>query len=139
MVKYAVVSVTGGFLFGVMDGLINANPLARRLFEVYSPIARDTINVPAGVAIDLVYGFVMAGVFILLYRSLPGKTGPVKGLSYACLLWFFRVVMYAASQWMILVVSGAAVLYIIATGLVEMIILGFLFGLTLKPTGASDL
>ena len=31
-----------------------------------------------GIAIDLVYGLVMAGVFLLLFQSLPGDVGLVK-------------------------------------------------------------
>jgi hypothetical protein len=76
----------------------NANPLAQRLYEVYRPIARTSINPLAGIMIDLVYGFIIAGVFLLLYKSLPGETGLVKGVSFAFLVWFFRVVMYAASH-----------------------------------------
>ena len=71
--RYIVVSIVSGILFGVLDGLINANQLARRLYEVFQPIARTSINVPAGLVIDLVYGFVMAGVFVLFYQSLPGQ------------------------------------------------------------------
>ena len=133
MVRYIVVSIGSGILFGFMDGVINANPLARRLFEVYQPIARTSINVPAGVIIDLAYGFIMAAIFLLLYNSLPGETGLLKGLSFAGLAWFFRVVMYAASQWMTTQIPAGAVLYILAAGLVEMLILGILYGLTLKP------
>lgn len=133
MIRYIIVSIGSGILFGFMDGLINANPLARRLFEVYQPIARSTINVPAGIIIDLAYGFIMAAIFLLLYNSLPGETGLVKGLSFAGLAWFFRVVMYAASQWMTTQVPAGAILYILVTGLVEMLILGILYGLTLKP------
>jgi hypothetical protein len=70
-----IVSVISGILFGVLDGLINANPLARRLYQVYKPIAKTSINLPAGILIDLVYGFFMASVFLLLYKSLPGETG----------------------------------------------------------------
>src|SRR5512135_2458617 len=98
MVRYIVVSIASGILFGILDGVINANPLAQRLYEVYKPLARTSMNPVAGIAIDLVYGFVMAGVFLLLYNSLPGETGVVKGVSFAGLVWFFRVVMYAASQ-----------------------------------------
>ena len=82
MIRYIIVSISGGVLFGIMDGLINANPLARKLFEVYKPIARKAINAPAGIVIDLVYGFVMAGVFLLLYKSLPGGSGLLKGISF---------------------------------------------------------
>ena len=133
MIRYIIVSLASGVLFGILDGLMNANPLARKLYEVYQPIARTAINVPAGVVIDLVYGFVMAGVFLLLYHSLPGEAGLVKGLSYGVMLWFFRVVMYAASQWMMFNVSPGAMFYTLAAGLVEMLILGLLYGLALKP------
>ena len=133
MVGYIIVSVVSGILFGILDGAININPLAQRLYEVYKPIARTSINPLAGILIDLVYGFAMAAVFLLLYKSLPGETGLVKGLSFACLVWFFRVVMYTASQWVMFNVPGEALLYILVTGLGEMLILGVLFGLTLKP------
>jgi hypothetical protein len=66
MVRYIIASIVSGILFGVMDGLINANPLGRRLYEVYKPIAKTSVNVPAGVMIDIVYGFAMAGAYLLL-------------------------------------------------------------------------
>ena len=115
--RYVVVSVASGILFGVMDGLIHGNPLAQRLFEVYEPIAKTSVNVPAGVAIDLAYGFVMEGVFLLLYRSLPGKAGWMKGVSFGVLVWFFRVVMGVASQWMMFRVPAAVLAYSLVSGL----------------------
>ena len=133
MVRYIIVSIVSGILFGVLDGLINANPLAQRLYEVYKPIARTSINPLAGIVIDLVYGFVLAAVFLLLYKSLPGATGLVKGISFAVLVWFFRVVMYAASQWVMFNIPSEALLYSLVTGLGEMLVLGVLYGLTLKP------
>ncbi len=99
MPKYILISIASGILFGVLDGVINANPLAQRLLQAYSPIARTSLNPVAGILIDLVYGFVMAGVFLILYNSLPGVTGLIKGLSCALLVWFFRVVMYVVTQW----------------------------------------
>ncbi len=133
MIRYVVVSIVGGILFGVLDAVLNANPLAQSLYRVYQPIARPSIDPVAGSLIDLVYGFVMAGVFLLLYTSLPGSTGLVKGLSFALLVWFFRVVMQAASQWMTFAVPGETLLYSLVAGLGEMLILGALYGLTLKP------
>ena len=134
MIRYVIVSIISGILFGVLDGVINANPLAQRLYEVYKPIAKTSINPLAGIMIDLVYGFVMAGVFLLLYKSLPGETGLVKGASFAFLVWFFRVVMYTASQWVMFNVPIGALLYSLVTGLSEMLILGVFYGLTLKVT-----
>jgi hypothetical protein len=131
---YFILSVISGILFGVMDGLINANPLATRLYAVYKPIARTSINVPAGIIIDLLYGFVMAGVFLILYTSLPGETGIVKGVSFALLAWFFRVVMSVASQWMMYIIPARSLLYTAIAGLGEMLVLGILYGLTLHPS-----
>ena len=134
MAKYAIVSVVSGILFGVLDGLINANPMAQRLYDVYKPIAKISINPVAGIAIDLVYGFVMAGVFLFLYQSLPGEAGIVKGISFALVVWFFRVVMYVVTQWMMFNVPVATLLYTLIAGLGEMLILGILYGLVLKPS-----
>ena len=133
MIRYIIVSVTSGILFGILDGMINANPFAQRLYEVYKPIARTSINPLAGIVIDLVYGFIMAGAFLLLYKSLPGEIGLVKGVSFAFLVWFFRVVMYSASQWVMFNIPVETLLYSLVAGLGEMLILGVLYGLTLKP------
>ena len=133
MVTYILVSIAGGVLFGILDGLINAKPLAQKLYAVYKPIARTSLNLPAGVLIDLAYGFIMAGIFLLLYQSLPGETGLVKGLSFGLLAWFFRVVMSVASQWMTYNVPAKTLLYTLFAGLGEMLLLGVLYGLTLKP------
>ena len=132
MIRYIIVSVVSGILFGILDGVINANPLAQKLYAVYKPIAKTAVNAPAGLAIDLAYGFIMAALFLLLYKGLPGRTGIAKGLSFGLLAWFFRVVMYTASQWMMFNIPGEALLYSLATGFVEMLILGLLYGLTLK-------
>jgi len=133
MTRYIIVSIISGILFGVMDGLINANPLAQRLYEFFKPIAKTSVNIPVGILIDLVYGFVMAGIFVLLYKSLPGGTGLVKGISFALIIWFFRVVMSAASQWMMFNVPVNALIYGLLAGLGEMLILGIFYGLILRP------
>lgn len=133
MVGYLIGSIAGGLLFGLLDGLINANPLAVRLYAVFKPIARTSINVPAGLVIDLVYGFILAELFLLLYPALPGQAGWLKGLSYGLLVWFFRAVMGAVSQWMMYTVSVETLLYSLAAGLAEMLVLGLLFGLVVRP------
>lgn len=133
MTGYIIISVISGIIFGILDGVINANPLAKRLYEVYKPIAKTSINPIIGIVIDLIYGFAMAGVFLLLYNSLPGEIGLIKGVSFAVLAWFFRVVMSVASQWVMYTVPVQTLLYSLASGLGEMLILGLLYGLTLKP------
>jgi hypothetical protein len=133
MTSYIIVSVISGILFGLMDGLINANPLATRLFEVYKPIAKTSLNFVAGIIIDLAYGFILAALFLLLYPSLPGEVGLVKGVSFALMVWFLRVVMSVASQWMMYKVPVKALGYTFLAGLGEMLIIGILYGLTLHP------
>ncbi|MBN1972279.1 MAG: hypothetical protein JW787_01470 [Sedimentisphaerales bacterium] len=133
MIRYVIISIASGILFGVLDGIINANPYAQKINAVYKPIARTVINVPAGIVIDLAYGFIMAAVFLIIFNSLPGESGFVKGIVFALFVWFFRVVMSAASSWMMFNLPLKTVLYNLWTGLAEMIILGILYGLTLKP------
>jgi hypothetical protein len=134
MRRYVIVSILAGILFGGMDGLIAANPLAQRLYEVYKPIARASLNAPAGIVMDLVYGFAMAALFLLLYKSLPGAAGWKKGLSFGVLAWFLRVFMAAASQWVMFAISAETVVYILVTGLGEMLVVGLLCGLLLQPS-----
>ncbi len=131
MLNYIVVSVVAGLVFGSLDGLINGNRFARKLMSVYDPVARTSINVPVGLLIDLIYGFVMAGIFLLLYSSLPGASGWVKGLSYGLIMWFFRVVMFTATIGMIVQMPARALIYMLITGLAEMLIIGLIFGLCL--------
>ena len=133
MKNYVIISLLSGGLFGFMDGVIIGNPLARNLFSFLKPIAKTKINIPVGLFIDLFYGFVLAGIFILLYSSLPGQNGILKGLSYGILIWFFRIVMNSASQWMTINIPISTLVYILIAGLIEMLILGILYGLTLKP------
>jgi len=135
MSTFVIVAVVSGILFGVFDAVINANPLARRLFQVYKPIARTSLNPVAGIAIDLVFGFVMAGTFLLLYDSLPGSSGLLRGVSFALIVWFFRVVMSVASQWVMFQVPARTLVYLLASGLAEVLALGVLYGLTLSPAG----
>ena len=129
-----LVSILSGVLFGIMDGLINANPLAQKLFMAFEPITKKSINVPAGMIIDIVYGFILAGFFILIYKSLPGEAGLIKGIAFGFIIWFFRVVMQVASQWMMYDVPFNALLYTLICGLIEMLVLGLFYGLTLKAS-----
>ena len=137
MLRYVLVSLLTGVVFGVLDGVINANRLAQRLYEVYKPIARESVDAPLGVAVDLLYGFVMAALFLILYESLPGSRGFWKGVSFGLIAWFFRVVMSVMGSWVTFRVPGEALFYSLLTGLAEMLILGMLYGLLLRPAPGS--
>ena len=132
MKRYILTSLVCGLLFGLLDALVNANPLARDLYAVYAPIARETVNMPAGILIDLAYGFLLTAIFLLLYPSLPGRNNLVKGLSYGVLAWFFRVEMAAASQWMMFEIPWPTLTYMVLAGLLEMALLGLVMGALAK-------
>jgi hypothetical protein len=132
VVRYLVAAVSSGLLFGVLDALINTNPLARRLSEYLQPILRERALVGAGVIVDLIYGFIMSGLFLLLYKSLPGRSPLLKGLSYGAMMWFFRVGMSVASGYVMTVAPAGALFYSLAVGLMEMLLLGILYGLLLR-------
>jgi len=134
IVRYMLVGMASGLLFGIMDALINVNPIAERLYEFNVPIRRTSVDVIAGVVIDLIYGFILMAVFLVLYRSLPGRAGLVKGVSFALLVWFLRVVMSAASQWIMLNMPATTLLYGLLTGLGEILVLGILYGATLRSS-----
>lgn len=132
MWNYVLVSLGAGFLFGTLDGVINANRLAQRLYEAYKPIARSSVSAVAGILIDLAYGFVLAALFLLLYRSLPGESGWTKGLSFGLIAWFLRVAMSVTSQWVMYRIPAAALVYTLVTGLAEMLLIGLFLGVTLR-------
>ena len=132
MLRYSVVSIISGLVFGILDGIINANTFAVKLYEFYKPIAKKSVNAPAGIIIDLIYGFAMAGIFMLLYKSLPGESGLLKGIVYGLFIWFFRVLMAVISSWMMFNVPFTTLLYTLFTGLIEMLVIGIFYGLALK-------
>ena len=112
--------------------MINANPLAQKLLEAYKPISKTMINFQAGIVIDLLFGIIMAAIFVILYKSLPGSTSVLKGLSFGILIWFFRVAMWTASSFVMFKIPLNTLSYSLVVGLIEMLILGLFYGLLLK-------
>lgn len=48
MKRFIAVGVAADLLFTLLDGLINATPLAKDLSSVYASIARPSVNAVAG-------------------------------------------------------------------------------------------
>lgn len=132
MKRLITAGLVSGVLFAIMDGLMNGNSFAVELMEYYAPIARQSINAPAGVIIDLFYGFVISGIFFLISPSLPTGSGLIKGLAYGSGMWFFGVLMGVVSNWMMFTVPAETLLYVLLAGLVKMVVLGIANGLILK-------
>jgi hypothetical protein len=130
---FVIISVVCGILLWLLGAIINRNPFAQKLYQVYAPILKQTYNIPISILANLFYGFVFSGMFLLLFKSLPGETTIIKGISFALIVWFLRGVMSALSQWTAFALPFKAVIYAAISGLCEMLIVGVLFSLTLKP------
>jgi hypothetical protein len=132
MIRFIISGILTGLLFGTMDGLINGNSYASKLMECYKPIARQSVNVPIGVLIDLIYGFIISGIFIVIMPALPTESGFIKGITYGLGMWFFKVLMGVISSWMMYTIPCRTLIYLLLTGLLEMIVLGVLNGLIIQ-------
>ncbi len=132
MVRVLTTGIGVGIVFAVLDGLANANPVAQRLYSVYRPISRQSINAPLGLLFDIISGVVMAMLFGALAPALPG--GPIsKGLAFGVIAWFFRVAMGVAAQAVMFNIPVSALIYFLFSGFAEMVILGSLCGVALRP------
>lgn len=131
-VRIAVVGLCAGLLIAIADAVINANPLAQHLYDLYRPIARPSVNAPLGLALDLISGMVMGYLFVVLAPALGGGR-LTKGLAFGGIAWFFRVAMGSASQLVMFRVTAPTLLYGLFTGLAEMLILGMFYGALLGP------
>jgi hypothetical protein len=109
---------------GMLGGLIGA-----RFFGLPStqPEGIESKMV-AGLVFELVNGFVLAVVYAILYTCLPGA-GWVRGLSFGVLVWALRVVMWAFSTYMMTDMSPITISITVATGLLEMLIIGVVVAL----------
>jgi hypothetical protein len=137
MLRVVVVGLGAGVAFLVSDAVLNANPLAQRLYAAYGPIARSNINALAGSLIDLAYGIILAALFVILWPSLPGETSLMKGLSFGLMVWFLRVVMRVASDWVTTTVPTETHAYTLVGGLVQILLVTALIALLLPPPPAT--
>lgn len=138
MLRRIVVCLIAGAAFLILDGLVNANPLAQRLYAAYEPIARPSVSAAAGSAVDLVYGVILVALFLTLRPSLPGRTSMTKSLAFGVMVWFLRVVMRVAGEWVTTTVPAVTHAYTLVAGLVQVLLLVTIIGLLLpQPHAAS--
>lgn len=137
IVRRLLVGLAAGLAFLILDGVVNANPLAQRLYAVYHPLARTSVDAVAGSLIDLAYGLILVQVFVALRPSLPGQGRLMKGLSFGALVWFLRVVMRVAGEWVTTTVPPSAHAYTLVAGLVQVLLVAALIALLLPASAGS--
>lgn len=136
MLRQIVVGFVAGVAFLVLDGLLNANPVARQAYAVYRPIARSSVDAVAGSVVDLAYGLILVALFMTLRHCLPGSTSLTKGLSFGVMVWFLRVVMRVAGEWVMTMVPLSTHVYSLAAGLVQMLLVAGAIALLLPAAPA---
>jgi len=110
LVLDAALGMLGGWIGAQFFGLSAAQPKG---FES---------KMVAGLVFELINGFMLAAIYALVYRCLPGA-GWIKGLSYGLAVWGLRVVMWAFSTFMMTDLSPVTISITVGTGLVEMLII----------------
>ena len=137
MIRQILVGLVAGVVFLVLDGLLNANPLAQRLYAIYQPIARPGVNAVAGSIIDLAFGVILVAMFLTLRPSLPGATSLAKAASFGLIVWFLRVCMRVAGEWIMTTVPLPTHAYTLVAGLVQVLIVCAIIALLLPGPRAA--
>ncbi len=137
MRRQIIAGLVAGLAFLILDGVVNANPLAERLYAAYQPIAKSSVNAIAGSVIDLAFGVILAVLFVRLRPSLPGQTTLMKALSFGVMVWFLRVCMRVAGEWVMTVVPASTHAYTLAAGLVQMLTVAAVVALLLPESKVS--
>jgi len=138
MLRQSLVGVVAGAAFLITDGLLNANALAREVYGAYRPIARSSVNALAGSLVDMAYGLILVLLFVTLRHCLPGRTDLKKGISFGVILWFLRVVMRVAGEWVTTTVPGSAHVYSLLAGLAQTLLVAVLIALLLPRPPRAD-
>jgi hypothetical protein len=129
MVRRIGAGIAAGVAFLGLDGLLNANPIAQQVYLAYRPIARSRVDAVAGSMVDVVYGLVLVALFLRLRHCLPGRADATKGLSFGAIVWFLRVVMRVAGEWIVTTVPPSTHAYTLVAGLVQTLLVAELIAL----------
>jgi hypothetical protein len=121
MEKFLIIGLVSGVLFIVLDMITNVNPFALKLMEDYKPIARKKVNTVLAMSVDIMYGFVLTGIYLLLKNSLPADSFLQNILQYTLLIWFLREFMMSMSSYIIFDISPKLLIYNLASGFIKIL------------------
>ena len=123
--RFAIAGAVASVLFLVLDAAMGmlGGWVGARLFGLPSTQPEEIESkMVAGLIFELINGFMLAAIYAVIYRCLPGA-GWVRGLSYGLLVWGLRVVMWAFSTYMMTDMSPITISITVGTGLIEMLII----------------
>ena len=116
---------------GVVSGFFSVSVFKMPMFVSDSTLWRQEFNPYLSVSLDIIYGIILAGLFNLLYMSIPGE-GIMKGIAFGLIIWFFKTVMAMGSIRVMFNVSDKVLIYWTFCGLLEMLVIGTVLGIFYK-------
>jgi len=126
LIRFVMAGIVASILFLVLDAALGmaGGWIGARVFGLPSEQPSGIEGkMTAGLIFELINGFMLALIYAVVHPSLPGQ-GWAKGLSYGLLVWGLRVVMGGFSTYMMFDVRAISIAITMATGLVEVLILG---------------
>ena len=122
---------------GVMSGFFSVAVFKLPIFVSDSTLWRREFNPALSILLDITYGIILAGLFNLLYMSIPGK-GVLKGIAFGLIIWFFKVVMAMGSIRVMFNVSDKILVYWTFSGLLELLVIGSVLGIFYKISDEDE-
>jgi hypothetical protein len=116
---------------GMISGFFSVAVFKLPMFVSDSTLWRKEFNPALSILLDISYGIILAGLFNLIYMSMPGK-GVVRGIAFGLIIWFFKVVMAMGSIRVMFNVSDKILVYWTCTGLLEFLMVGMVLGIFYK-------
>lgn len=132
--KFIVCGVATGILFLFLDVAVAI--ATSPILSPYSslPVWKNPPDIAAGTLFDLVNGFILAGVYSIIYKGIPGE-GWRKGLNYGIMVGLFRVLMAAFSTLVVYNVPQEVVLVNLLAGYAEIVLLCAALALVYEKLG----
>ncbi|MFX1519750.1 MAG: hypothetical protein ACFFCD_07510 [Promethearchaeota archaeon] len=138
LVKIVICSIIVGSLFIAFDMLIAI--ATSPLYALYSDLAvwKTPPNILYGMFFDIVNGFILVGVYKVLYNGIP-EVRWKKGVIYGLIVGLFRVIMMAFSTFVMYEIPLILVVTSLITGYIEIIILSIILAIIYEKLGLVEL
>jgi hypothetical protein len=120
--KVLIAGFVTGIVFLILDIVFAI--VASPILAPYASLAvwKNPPEFTAGSVFDIINGLMLAGVYSVLYKGIPGK-GLKKGFNYGLIVGLFRVVMSAFSNFVMIAIPTEVVLANLLSGYVEIVLL----------------
>lgn len=134
MVSYFLISVLAGSIMLIIDVVFVNNEFAKRISNPLDSIQRKNNKFARNLAVNISFGFVFAGFYLMSYRSLPGLPGSFfRSFYFASMVWILSIVFKAMSQWVAFDFPGKFLLYSVFSGFIKILSISILFHYLLRP------